>query len=178
MLDFEVQRCTRRCHATDQELAPGSVVYSALVKQGAELVRRDWSESGWTGRTPEMVSWWKTKIPEAAAKRPTLAPSEVMVELFESLEGNPDQADFRYVLALLLVRRRILKVEGSESEADATGILRLFSTRTDQHWQVPVVMPSKSRTAAIQGEIGRLLYTSPAKTPAQTAHGPSQGSDT
>ncbi len=171
VIDFEVQRCTRRCHATDRELQPGEVVYSALVKSGSQVVRRDWAESAWSGPTGEMVSWWRTKLPEPAAKRAAMAPGEVMLELFESLEGLSDQADFRYVLALLLVRRRVLKLEGSQADADASGVLRLYSTKTDQRWQVPIVMPSKSRTAAIQAEIGRLLFTGSTPKPSNDQQG-------
>ena len=36
MLDFEVQRCTRRCAATDRELKPGETFYSTLVVVGAK----------------------------------------------------------------------------------------------------------------------------------------------
>ena len=31
MLDFDVQRCTRRCSGSDRELKAGEWVYSALV---------------------------------------------------------------------------------------------------------------------------------------------------
>jgi hypothetical protein len=173
VIDFEVQRCTRRCHATDRELLPGEFVFSALVKQGAQIVRRDWSPLAWTGPTLEMVSWWKTKLPEASAKRPALAPGEVMLELFESLEAASDQADFRYVLALLLVRRKVLKVDGDAAASEADGLLCVHAPKTEQHWRVPVVMPSKVRAAAIQAEIGRLLYTNipNASAPANPAQG-------
>ena len=43
LLDFEIQRCTRRCAATDQELRPGDVCYSVLEVRGAEIVRKDYS---------------------------------------------------------------------------------------------------------------------------------------
>jgi hypothetical protein len=118
-----------------------------------------------------MLSWWRTKLPEPTAKRAAMAPGEVMLELFESLDGLADQADFRYVLALLLVRRRVLKLEGSQADADATGILRLHSTKTDQRWHVPVAMPSKARTAAIQAEIGRLLFTGTTPKPSSDQQG-------
>ena len=37
MLDFDIQRFTRHCHATGRELSPGEAFYSVLVSEGERL---------------------------------------------------------------------------------------------------------------------------------------------
>jgi len=111
LLDFEVQRCSRRCATTDRALEPGDLCYSVLEVSGAEVLRKDFSADAWSGAPDGALSWWKSRIPEPTAKKIKLAPNEVLLELFDQLADQPEQADLRYVLALLLVRRRVLRVE-------------------------------------------------------------------
>ena len=47
--------------------------------------------------------------------RPHWAPNDVMLNYFERLLEDPTAEDARYVLALLLVRRRMLRVEGTRA---------------------------------------------------------------
>ena len=116
LLDFEVQRCTRRCAATDRALEPGDVCYSVLEVTGAELIRKDYCTEGWAGRPEGAFGWWKSRIPEPTAKKIKLAPNDVLLELFDQLADRPDQTDLRYVLTLLLVRRRVLRVDVAHGE--------------------------------------------------------------
>ena len=89
LLDFEIQRCTRRCAATDRALEPGEICYSVLESRGADIIRKDYSKSAWSGPPAEAFGWWKSRIPELSAKRIKLAPNDVLVELFEQLAERP-----------------------------------------------------------------------------------------
>ena len=101
-LDFEIQRSTRRCAATDRALEPGEICYSVLEVHGAEIVRKDFAASAWSGPPAEAFGWWKSRVPEPHAKKIKLAPNEVLLELFDQLAERPESEDMRYVLALLV----------------------------------------------------------------------------
>jgi len=167
LLDFEVQRCARRCAATDRELMPGDLCYSVLEVSGAEVVRKDYCTAGWNGAPDAAFGWWKSRIPEPTAKKIKLAPNDVLLELFDQLAERPDQTDLRYVLALLLVRRRVLRVdmangELGESKRDATEegrpeALVVYCPKRDATYEVPVDMPSGERIDEIQRQLSELL---------------------
>jgi hypothetical protein len=116
LLDFEVQRTSRRCTATDVPLEPGDVCYSMLEVQGAEVIRKDFCSAAWTDPPNEALAWWRTLIPEPTAKKIKLAPNDVLLELFDQLAEDPAHCDLRYVLTLLLVRRRVFRLEACASE--------------------------------------------------------------
>ena len=160
MLDFEVQRCTRRCAATERELKPGETFYSVLVQSGSDVKRLDYSEGGWTGAPPDALAWWKSSMPSLDASKMHWAPSDVMLRYFEQLEGDPAQADVRYVLALLLVRRRIVRHEGNETDDAGRETMMLYCPRNENQYQALVVPPSTERIAQIQQDVGRLLFGS------------------
>ena len=82
-----------------------------LEVQGADVVRQDFCSEAWTGPPDAAFGWWKSRVPEPAAKKIKLAPNDVLLELFDQLADQPDQHDMRYVLTLLLVRRRVLRLD-------------------------------------------------------------------
>ncbi len=157
-MDYEIQRCTRRCGATDRELQPGEEFYSVLVAEGAKLVRHDYSVEAWQGPPEGAAGWWKSQVPRPDAKRVHWAPNDVMLQFFEELEQQPTRQDMRYVLALLLVRRRVMRLEEEIKEADGRETLVLYCPRREATYRVSVVMPDESRTDEIQQELANLLF--------------------
>ncbi len=157
MVEYDIQRCTRRCHATGRELAPGAVVYSVLMETGGNITRHDYSAEAWQGPPEDALGWWKATIADASSKRMHWAPNDVMLHYFEQLDGNPAKEDVRYVLALLLVRRRIVRVESTEKDAAGTETLVVYSPRNEAEYRVKVAMPPGEREVAIQAELSQLL---------------------
>jgi hypothetical protein len=158
MLDFEVQRCTRRCAKTDRELNPGETFYSVLAAEGAEVVRRDFCEAAWEGPPEGAVGWWKSQMPELNAKKMHWAPNDVMLHYFEQLEGQADKQDVRYVLALLMIRRRVVRLEDTETDDTGRELLVLYCPRNENEYKTAVVMPNDQRAAEIQEELAQLLF--------------------
>jgi hypothetical protein len=161
VFDFEIARFTRHCHASGRELAPGETFYSVLVAEGAEVVRQDYAADAWTGPPEKAVGWWKSQVPQPHARKANLAPSEVMLQYFQELEGRPDKEDERYVLSLLMVRRRVLRQERTEQDELGREVAVLYSPRTETEYRTPIVVPTPERAAQIQDELVRLLYSNP-----------------
>jgi hypothetical protein len=158
MLDFEIQRCARKCAKTDREFQVGETFYSVLVSEGAEVVRRDYSQEAWDGPPEGALGWWKCQLPESNSKKAHWAPNDVMLDYFERLQGQPGQEDVRYVLALLMARKRIVRVEDTETEETGREVLVVFCPRTEAEYRVPVVMPEGDRAQKIQDELVQLLF--------------------
>jgi hypothetical protein len=159
MIDYEVQRCSRRCAATDRELKDGEVCYSALVADGAAVVRRDYAAEAWQGPPEQAIGWWKTTVVDPQAGRPHWAPNDVMLNYFERLLDDPAADDARYVMALLLVRRRVLRAEGQERDAAGRETLVLYCSRNEAQYRVAEVMPTPERARAIEQHLAELLQT-------------------
>lgn len=158
MMDFEVARCTRHCAATGRELAESEEFYSVLVDEQGEVRRYDYAVDAWTGAPKSAIGWWKSRMPAAGAKRPQMAPSEVLLELFRSLEEADREHDKRYVMALLLVRRRIFRLEETSHDDLGHDVLVMYCARDESTHRVPVVMPTDERIKVIQEELNLLLF--------------------
>lgn len=167
LLDFEVQRCTRRCAATDRALDPGDNCFSVLEIDGANIVRRDFSSDAWKGAPETAFGWWKSRVPDSTAKKIKLAPNEVLLELFEKLAEPADQQDLRYVLALLLIRRRVLRLDiaseqpnrelNNDQPTHAAETMTLYCPKRDVTYDLAVSMPAGQRIDEIQQQLSELL---------------------
>jgi hypothetical protein len=162
MIDYEIQRCTRHCATTGRELQPGEVFYSTLTTDGPQVVRHDYAPEAWQGPPEGVLGWWKAHVPQRDARKLHWAPNDVMLELLESLEVQPDKQDMRYVLALLLIRRRVVRLEESEQDELSREVSVLYCPRRETTYRVVTVMPTEERTAEIQEELARLLFASAA----------------
>ena len=120
MQDYNVKPIGRTCAGTGKELVPRSLCHSVLVEKNGELTRFDYSDEGWTQPPEGSLAHWRCEVPEAVAvTKKTFDPDELMRQ-FEQLceEASPAQDKFRYVLALLLLQRRRLKLEGTKTIDD------------------------------------------------------------
>ena len=160
MLDFDVQRCTRRCAATDAPLVPGDTYYSVLLAEGADVVRRDFAHAAWQGPPEGALGWWSATVPSDDAAKPKLAPSEVALELFDRWREQEEQADAVYVLALLLVRKRVLRFSENpfDASADNAQMLQLHCPTRAAEYEIPVVAVGTERANEIQEQLIELLY--------------------
>lgn len=158
-MDYDIHRASRHCAATGRELAEGETFYSLLVPDKQGWQRLDYSVEGWPGPPAEgALGWWKARMPSRESKRARMAPNDVLLEYFQELLQQPDEADAQYVLALLLVRRRVLRLEDTEQDATGTNFLVLYSPRDESNYRVTERTLDDARTAEIQTRLSQLLF--------------------
>ena len=120
MEQWQVQRTAGKCTGTEHELTPGEEYYAALIETDEGFERRDYSLQFWTENQPEVYCFWKTRVPIKEEKKKLLVDNSVLTNIFERLENEDDQVkiNFRFVLALILMRKRILKYEDTKRQDD------------------------------------------------------------
>ncbi len=161
--DYKVSRCTRRCHAQGRPLREGEWYYSAVVESGEDYLRRDYAAEAWEGPPEGTVGWWKSRMPIAGEKKRVLAPKEVLIDLLVQMAEHPSQAKLRYLLALLLMRRRLVRpvesVAPVEVQApDAAPPLRVEVIGQGTRIDVPVCEIGRGESAALRAELDELIH--------------------
>jgi hypothetical protein len=172
-MDFEVERPTRHCAVSGRALAEGETFYSVLRRAEKGYTRIDCSAEAWTGPSDDVVAWWKSQVQAPAVTKPPPTPSEVLLKLFDDLESSPEQIEMRYVLALLMVRRRIFKLDESAPPPPGTRpgqTLAVHCARREATYHVAVANPDARRVVVLQDELSLLLSPAPTATPAATAN--------
>ena len=158
MIDYDIRPIGRKCAETGADLAPGTICHSVLIEQEGRLVRLDYSEDGWKGPPPGAVGVWECLVPAAAQARREPLDAEALLRCFEQLvdEGAADREGLRYVLALLLVKKRRLRIEGSHPGADGD-YLQLAGTHGEGAWEVRDLQPTDEEIEQWQRELNAYL---------------------
>jgi hypothetical protein len=159
-LELDIQRATRQCAVTARKLEPGEAFFSTLHFEGSDVVRRDFAVESWQGPPDGAFGWWKSRVPVSDSQMPKLAPNDVLLELFIQLADQPQRRQMRYVLSLLLFRRRVLRLEDRvvDGQGDEPARLVAYCARNDQTYEVLEVVPDDRQIDVIQGELETLLY--------------------
>jgi len=159
MNQYSITSVNRRCASCNQELQPGQSIYSVLQVNDGKLIRVDYHPTCWIGPPSEGIGYWKSKVPPNERKRAMVVDDETLLALFTRLEGasGSDQLNLRYVLALLLMRRKRLKFDSVE-QMDGANYLVLTEAQSKQHFRVLDPHLDDESIMAVQQEIMRLLH--------------------
>lgn len=114
---FELQRPHGTCAVTGKVFEPGSKFISALRETSAGFERVDVSLEAWDNfDRKEVVAFWQATMPSPQqAKKQLFVDDAVLADLFERLADveEPAKVNFRFVLGLILMRKKLLSYESS-----------------------------------------------------------------
>lgn len=163
---YPVSRTVGACAATGRGFVAGERFVATLVElPDGSLERRDFSVEAWDqNQRPQghLFAVWRATYQEPQPdKQPLLGDAE-LIDLFEQLgEATASrQIAFRYVLALLLIRRRLLRVVGSRPHGgDSPGALLVIQKGQDESTPTQVIDPGldDAATAEVIEQLGQVL---------------------
>ncbi len=122
MEQWEIGRSTGICAVTGRELAEGEEYYTVLFEDGDTFRRADYTLDAWDGPPDQTYCYFKTRVPVREEKKTRLlVDDDVLVNFFIRLADETETArlQFRFVLALILMRKRLLKYEETRHEDQA-----------------------------------------------------------
>lgn len=158
MTDYQIQGSTRRCCKTGRELKPGERFHSALLDEKGTFSRLDYSPEGWEGPPPGAFSHWQGKLPKGDKPRRPPIDDDLLVECLTRLEGEKDssRANFRFVLALLLLRRKRLRLDETR-QVDGREVLALRDMKGGAKHEVIDPKLGDGELEVVQDEVFRVL---------------------
>jgi hypothetical protein len=120
MTDYEIARPVGRCSVSGREFVEGETFHTVLFETPQGYERRDISEQCWQGPPPEAVCHFKAQLPKKEKPRKTFVNDELLLDFFRRLADSEDAAKlrFRFVLSLILMRKRLLKYEQTLRQED------------------------------------------------------------
>lgn len=120
MSQWQVERGGGKCTGTDSEFEQGQEYYAALIEKDDGFERCDFSCEYWQEHKPKVFCFWKTRVPHKDQRKKLFVDDGILINMFERLENETEtlRVNFRFVLALILMRKRLLKYEDTEKDQD------------------------------------------------------------
>ena len=160
MNDWTINKPLGQCFGTGNKIEYGQEYYGALVQTEDGLQRRDFSADYWESQKPETYCYWKTRLPQPGQKKQLFVDDQMLMAFFERLEKETEQEkiNFRFVLALILMRKRILKYDDTRTE-DGREIWRLRIAGEKQIVEVVNPHLNEEQIEQLSSQIGEILQT-------------------
>ncbi len=159
MDEWEVSKPLGQCCGSGKKIEPGEEYFAALVETSEGLARRDFCADYWQQQKPNVFCYWKTKLPQPGRKKQIFVDDEMLMAFFERLgkETEREKINFRFVLALILMRKRRLKYDSSEIDGDME-IWRLRIVGSDKQF-VEVLNPclDEEQIERLSSQISQIL---------------------
>jgi hypothetical protein len=97
-------------------------------------------------------------MPAKKTGKLVMAPTAVLLDTLERLCEEPSDADLAYLLAVLLVRRRVLTPQDDDFESTETNYLHLTYSSENRELIIPIQEPAPERGEFLQQKLVELLY--------------------
>lgn len=171
MSEWKVEKSHRVCTGTGREIPSGEPFWSRLVVATDDdgrptLVREDYLPESWPPQSGESLCFWQVIRRDDEDQKPRMLDTDSLLEIFQGLNADseePRKVNFRYLLALILMRKKILK-ETPDSTLEALSLTDGVSV-----WTVLIpVMDAESRQLA-EEDIGQLIVNLPEPSENETS---------
>ncbi len=121
--DYNIAR-TGHCRQCEKRLEEEEQFVAVVVENGEDFERQDWCQGCWDdpGRSEVegLFGQWLTKMPAKKAKKKTFVDDAMLIGFYQRLAGTdePARLNFRFVLALVLMRKKLLTYQKTATGDD------------------------------------------------------------
>lgn len=159
MNDWRIHRREPRCARCERAFAEGEGIFSMLCLEAEALRREDFCASCFEEPDEPRgeLLFWRTR--HTLDRRTRFAVDfQAIEELFLGLEGErrTERQELRYLLALLLLRKKRLKLVGVRRHPGGE-TLCLRRPRRQEEFEVQVFELDSARAQALQTELARVF---------------------
>ncbi len=153
-MEFNIRPAAKCCAKTGEPFRSGDVCWSILIEKDGLLVRQDFSAAAWEGPPPDAIGHWRSEIAEVSDSRRPKLDADSLFDYFLQLSDSPNivQQQYRYVLALLLLRKRRLMLE-EVVEFDDRPTMRLVGSGGEGPFDVPEEVLNEEQIDRLQQQL-------------------------
>lgn len=156
--DTYVKR-TSGCGKCQKQFAEQETYHATLCEAGEGFERRDFCQACWSDDLNKTAfSTWQARVPKKEEKKRLFVDDQVLLDFFKRLTEASDETKqgFCFVLALILMRKRLLKYVSTEQKDDLEiWIMRLPSE--DKEYKVPNPHLDDAQIEQIRTELSTVL---------------------
>jgi hypothetical protein len=155
---YAISGLGRMCAVTGREFRPGEKIHCVVLDQSGRYIRKDFSHEAWQGKPADAIAYWEMQVPGMNRPKAVRFSESDLVDCFAELnrQPDPDREPFRYVLALLLLRKKRLTLEKTHQDGEKTW-LRMRDVKTDERVEIVDLKLTHEEIEAVQREIDALL---------------------
>jgi hypothetical protein len=176
MTEWDIQSRADACTACQRPFADKEAYHTLLSTDAAGYARRDLCATCFAGAGRDgVISYWQGEYKVPPPPPPEAIQKETAETLLRKLveSTDPSHASARYILAVMLERKRILKHRDTVHEDGGGELLVYEHARTGESFTIPDPKLRLDQLAQVQEEVSALLHPSAENAKAEPVNGPS-----
>lgn len=158
--DWTIQHRAERCAVSGEPFNDGDYFYTLLYDERGQFRREDLSEASFKARNENIqpFSFWRSKF-----ELPVAIPETLEKQTAEDLlrrymaESSPELSNARYILAVMLERKKLLKEIETRRGEDGSQLRIYEHTKTGEVFIVPDPQLRMDQIAEVQAQVAGLL---------------------
>jgi hypothetical protein len=158
--EWQIDRRKKICEACSAQFVEGQSYISALDEsRSGQFRRRDVCEACWEkGEKDKFFSFWRARLPKKGEKSKENVPA--IIQIFKKLNADPqgsgNAAKLQYLLALVLMRKRVLRMKDQVRDEHGT-FLEVESLPDHVMYRVPDLEIPEAEMGALKDEFSKML---------------------
>jgi hypothetical protein len=156
---YDVAKPLGKCALTEKPIAVGEKFMAALRETLSGFERLDISLDAWPQfDRKDIVAFWQATMPALEQKKKIFVDDEVLCDLFERLKETvePPKLNFRFVLGLILMRKKMLIYDESRTE-DGKDIWVVHFKGRDDKLDLTNPKLDEAQVAEVSQQLGQIL---------------------
>ncbi|MGA2916481.1 MAG: hypothetical protein ABSE89_10690 [Sedimentisphaerales bacterium] len=158
MAEWEIHKPLGTCAGSGKKIEPGEEYIAALVEVAGGFERKDYCIEHWTANKPAVYCYWKSQMAKDDKKKKIFVDNDMLLAFFERLAAETDEEkiNFRFVLTLVLMRKRLVKYDSSE-KIDGKEMWTVRITGRDEKAQVLNPQLTEDKIEQLSQQLGQIL---------------------
>lgn len=156
---YDVAKPLGKCHVTGQPINVGDKFMAALRETPLGFERVDVAMDAWPQYDRvDVVGFWQATMPAQEQKKKVFVDDEVLCDLFERLKDTqePPKLNFRFVLGLILMRKKLLIYDTSRTE-DAKDVWVMHFKGKEEKLDLLNPKLDEAQVAEVSQQLGQIL---------------------
>jgi hypothetical protein len=157
---YDVPRPAGHCSVTGRKIEAGERFFAAVRETPEGIERLDVSPEAWDGfDRAGVLAFWQTVMPAHEVKKKVFVDDEVLCTLFERLADatEPVKVNFRFVLGLILMRKRFIVFEESRHEDGVRDVWVVRMKGKDERLQLIDPKLDEQQVTEVSQQLGEIL---------------------
>jgi hypothetical protein len=176
MTEWDIQSRADACTACQRAFADKEAYHTLLNMSTSGYARRDLCATCFASAARDgVISYWQGEYKLPPPPPPEAIQKETAETLLRKLveSTDPSHTSARYILAVMLERKRILKHRDTVHEDSGAELLVYDHARTGESFTIPDPKLRLDQLAQVQQEVSALLHPSAESAKAEPVNGPS-----
>lgn len=157
---YDVPRPAGHCHVTGRKIEAGEKFFTAIRETPEGIGRVDVSPEAWEAfDRAGVLAFWQTVMPAHEEKKKVFVDDEVLCTLFERLAdaSEPVKVNFRFVLGLILMRKRLIVYEDARHEEGGRDVWIVRMKGRDDRLDLIDPKLDEQQVAEVSQQLGEIL---------------------